>query len=349
MKSFDTRTYSVSDFAEWHTGGLLILSPEFQRRAVWSTQAKSYLIDTVLRGKPMPKVLITQTLVDGKNVRTVVDGQQRLRAILEYIDGGFAVARTHNPEFAGMRFADLPQEVKDEYWQYEIGVDVLFNTELSDLLDIFARLNTYSVKLNTTELLNASHLGDFKTTVHSLGHKYAESLRESGVLSSSAIARMGEVELTADLVAGLLEGISSRKQIPGLYKKYDNDESGRVTGAAEALDTVMARLTEIYEPSDLKQTNFRRPHLFYSLVLALAFHELGTPDLPGVTRRTDLTANRVRVTLDDLSAQYDDITGGRSEPDEAWEEFVQNSRRATTDQPVRLARTKFIAEAIAAA
>lgn len=297
----------------------------------------------------MPKVLITQTLVDGKNVRTVVDGQQRLRAILEYIDGGFAVARTHNREFAGKRFADLPQEVQDEYWQYEIGVDVLFNTELRDLLDIFARLNTYSVKLNTTELLNASHLGDFKTTVHSLGHKYAESLRESGVLSSSAIARMGEVELTADLIAAFLEGISSRKQIPSLYKKYDNDESGRVSEAADALDVVMARLAEIYEPIDLKQTNFRRPHLYYSLVLALAHHEIGIPDLSGVPRRADITANRVRVALDDLSARYDSITNGYSEPNPAWEEFVQNSRRATTDQPVRLARTKFIAEVIAEA
>ncbi|MFD8769702.1 DUF262 domain-containing protein [Microbacterium oxydans] len=348
MKSFDTRTYSISDFAEWHAAGLLVLSPEFQRRAVWSTQAKSYLIDTVLRGKPMPKVLITQTLVDGKNVRTVVDGQQRLRAILEYLDGGFSVARTHNAEFAGQSFADLPQEVRDDYWQYEVGVDVLFNTELSDLLDIFARLNTYSVKLNSTELLNASYLGDFKTTSHALGHRYAQLLHESGILSSSAIARMGEVELTADLIGALMDGISSRKQIPNFYKKYD-DAADRVELAASSLNTVFAVLSDIYEPSELKQTNFRRPHLFYSLILALAFHELGTPDLPGVDRAVNMTPSRVRVALDDFSAQYDDITSGRIDASDDWDQFVQNSRRATTDQPVRLARTRFIAEAISVA
>lgn len=348
MKSFDTRTYSVSDFAEWHAAGLLVLSPEFQRRAVWSTPAKSYLIDTILRGKPMPKVLITQTLVDGKNVRTVVDGQQRLRAILEYLDGDFAVARTHNPEFGGSRFQDLPREVRDDYWQYEIGVDVLFNTELSDLLDIFARLNTYSVKLNSTELLNASYLGDFKTNAHTLGHKYAAFLKDAGVLSSSAIARMSEVELTADLLGALLEGVSSRKQIPSFYKKYD-DNVPDVATAADRFDTTFSRLASIYEPSELRQTNFRRPHLFYSVFLAIAYHLHGTPHLPGVRRLQSFNPGRIRIALDNLSANYDEYTADQTRASSDWHQFIQDSRRATTDQPVRLTRTTFIAEAIAQA
>ncbi len=44
MKNFDTRTYSISDFVEWDKSGLLELSPDFQRRSVWSDKAKSYLI-----------------------------------------------------------------------------------------------------------------------------------------------------------------------------------------------------------------------------------------------------------------------------------------------------------------
>ena len=55
MKNFDTRVYSISDFLEWHRNGLLELSPDFQRREVWSEKAKSYLIDTILRGNPFQK------------------------------------------------------------------------------------------------------------------------------------------------------------------------------------------------------------------------------------------------------------------------------------------------------
>ena len=43
MKNFDTRVYSISDFMEWYNNDLLELSPDFQRRSVWSEQAKSYL------------------------------------------------------------------------------------------------------------------------------------------------------------------------------------------------------------------------------------------------------------------------------------------------------------------
>ncbi|MDJ0314497.1 DUF262 domain-containing protein [Arthrobacter sp. H35-D1] len=356
MKSFDTRTYSISDFAEWKSSGLLVLSPAFQRRAVWTTKAKSYLIDTVLRGKPMPKVLITQSLVDGRSLRTVVDGQQRLRAILEYMSDDFAVMRTHNQEFAGMRYSDLEPKKQDEFWQYEIGVDVLFNTDLSELLDIFARLNTYSVKLNGTELLNATYLGAFKTTAHELGHKYAAYWREAGVFTDSQLARMGEVEMAADLLGALLKGISSRKQIPAFYREFDDSELD-VEHAATLFEEIMTTFAQIYSAEDLRGNNFSRVHLFYSAFLAISSLLKGTPVIPlnNVTLPTVTDANlvpsRMRVALDDMSAQFDVYTSkdwtGIIPPD--WQKFIQGSRRATTDQGVREARSRFIAERIAAA
>ena len=57
MKNFDSRTYSINDFIEWDDRGQLEISPKFQRRSVWSPQAKSYLIDTILKDKPLPKIL----------------------------------------------------------------------------------------------------------------------------------------------------------------------------------------------------------------------------------------------------------------------------------------------------
>jgi hypothetical protein len=348
MKSFDTRTYSVSDFAEWESSRQLVLSPAFQRRAVWTTKAKSYLIDTVLRGKPMPKVLITQSLVDGKNRRTVVDGQQRLRAILEYMADDFAIMRTHNREYAGLRYSELPDEIRNDFWQYEIGVDVLFNTELSELLDIFARLNTYSVKLNSTELLNANYLGTFKTTAHELGHTYAEYWRTAGVFTDGQLARMGEVEMAADLLGALLVGISSRKQIPIFYRDFDDDDDD-VNAAAMTFHQVMSILAEVYPAEDLKGTNFKRVHFFYSAFLAVAHLTQGIPSIRDVVRSDHFSPSRARVALDDISAQFDEFTRkdwtGTVPAD--WQAFILGSRRATTDQPVRMARSRFIAERIA--
>ena len=84
MKSFDSRVYSVGDYREWSESGQLVLSPRFQRREVWTETARSYLMDTIIRGLPIPKVFIRQIIdpSSGKSVREVVDGQQRLRTIL---------------------------------------------------------------------------------------------------------------------------------------------------------------------------------------------------------------------------------------------------------------------------
>jgi hypothetical protein len=70
MKNFDSRTYSVNDFREWHNRKELELQPKFQRRSVWSDKARSYLIDSIVRGKPIPKIFIRQD-IDPKTIRTV--------------------------------------------------------------------------------------------------------------------------------------------------------------------------------------------------------------------------------------------------------------------------------------
>ena len=62
MKSFDSRAYSINDFVEWDKNQWLELNPRFQRLSVWSDKAKSYLIDTILRGKPIPKIFIRQKI-----------------------------------------------------------------------------------------------------------------------------------------------------------------------------------------------------------------------------------------------------------------------------------------------
>ncbi len=106
MKSFDSRAYSIQDFVEWDKQNALVLNPTFQRRAVWNDKAKSYLIDTILRGKPIPKVFMRQQINPStkSSVRDVVDGQQRLRTILSYIKDGFKVTKLQNAEYGG----DLP-------------------------------------------------------------------------------------------------------------------------------------------------------------------------------------------------------------------------------------------------
>lgn len=106
METHKPKTASINDFREWHNRGELVLQPRFQRREVWSPKAKSFLIDTILRGFPVPAVYLRQkiSIPTQKTIREVVDGQQRIGTILAYLNDEFPVSKVHNKSYGGLKF-----------------------------------------------------------------------------------------------------------------------------------------------------------------------------------------------------------------------------------------------------
>jgi len=352
MKQFDARSYSVADFLEWNAGNLLDLSPKFQRRSVWTRAAKSFLIDTILRGKPMPKVLLTQDLINQKNVRTVVDGQQRIRAILDFVAGSFTVLSAHNAEHAGKVFAELDQDSQGAILQYEIGVDLLYNVSLAEMLDIFARINTYSVVLNTQEKLNAKYLGVFKTSAYELGFAYVSYLLDGGVLTEKNVSRMGEAQLASDLLVSLVGGIQTIKNIEKYYREYEQFEAipTDIASAIVRYKEAMTFIGAIYNAPNLRNSNWSRPHWFYTLFNCVA-HALmpvaGLEDAPRPVLTED-TVQHWRSALDELSAQYDYYTiDNDNDIPAAFAKFINYAQRRTTDTEARIERAKFVLAALA--
>ena len=229
--------YKLSDFISWQRAGSLRLSPSFQRRPVWKPDAKSYLVDTVVRGLPVPVIYLRERLdLDNQEtIREVVDGQQRLRTLLGFVSAsllndydpsrdGFKVKKVHNEELAGKSFGDLPSELKKRILGYQFSTHVLpTGIEDREILQMFARLNATGVKLNNQELRNAEWFGLFKTQMYSLALEQLDRWREWGVLGEDQIARMKEVEVTSDLVLNIIEGITGKtqKRIDEMYKKYN--------------------------------------------------------------------------------------------------------------------------------
>lgn len=352
MKNFDTRVHNISDFVEWHERGQLELSPEFQRRSVWSAKAKSYLVDTILRGKPMPKLLFTQEMRDRRNIRVVVDGQQRLRSILEFVANEFRVSRAHNKEFAGRFFKDLPADVQVEFLKYEVGVDLLYGMPYKDILDIFARINTYTARLNTQELLNSQYVGYFKQLAYDLGYSYVDYLLASGVLTKASVTRMSEAELTSDLLVSICESIQTNKSVENYYKKYEDDFEN-VDEVESKFNAIMAVIAEIYPAKELANTNWARVHLFYTLFTAIGHGLYGLRGADAAFRPDVGKAARgkLRISLDNISAQYDKyvemLPNTEGTPTD-FADFIQKSRRATTDTGSRTARTNFVCRRLVA-
>ncbi|MBS3104196.1 DUF262 domain-containing protein [Candidatus Woesearchaeota archaeon] len=278
VKKFDSKTYYINDFKEWDERKELTLAPYFQRRTVWSDKARSYLIDTILRGSPIPPIYMRHHIdpQTKKSVREIVDGQQRLRTILNYLQDGFKVLKTHNEIYGGLYFSKLPRGVQDEFLAYELSADLLLGTKDEEVLDIFARLNTYTVKLNKQELLNAKYFGLFKKSVYSLGYEFVNFWTTNNILNLRQISRMAEAEFTTDIVIAMISGIQSKNVADAYYKKYD-DSFPMMNKVITEFKKCMDAIGEIFN-GNLANSIFNSKTLFYSFFCAIYDLSYGLPN-----------------------------------------------------------------------
>lgn len=350
MSTHKPRGYSVNDFLSWDERKELVLQPRFQRRDVWSPKAKSHLIDTILRGLPIPIIFVRQNVdpKQRKTIREVVDGQQRLRAVIAYAKDEFPVVKSQSPSFGGKKFSQLPQDAQQRFLNYEFSVVLLEEVSDSDVLDIFARLNTYAQKLTAQELLNAAYFGEFKQTVYRLGYDHLEFWRQNHILLDRQIMRMAEAELTTEFLVVMLTGIQHRRaKINELYESKDDDfpEKQRVV---KEFKSVIDTLATCFGDT-LRDTIFGRRVLFYSLFCAFYHIMYGIPNTPdfstgGQHRQLSPTMLQgIKDSLINLSRKY---KSSSLDKDKDVQKFIAASQKATGDRDQRITRVKMILEYI---
>ena len=96
--------------------------PDWQRQEVWGADKKRLLIDTILRGWKLPKFYFLKTNDDPEEF-DVIDGQQRLTAIWDFMDGELKLTADQAATFGAADYEDLPEKVADGFDDYEIEFD----------------------------------------------------------------------------------------------------------------------------------------------------------------------------------------------------------------------------------
>ena len=238
--------YRITDFLEWNKEKRIRLNPEFQRGKVWSSAARIYLIDSILRELPIPKIYL-RTTIDRENqqsIREVVDGQQRLRAIFDFAADKIALSKRAG-EFAGLKYSNLPLEKQEVFLKYPIAVGQLINAEDNDVLDIFSRLNSNSVIPNAAEKRNALYQGDFKHAVRTTSERWSILWESMRVLTVKQAVRMQHDALMAEMFGFVLEGLrdGGQSNIDKLYRKYDTDHTDQVAQAQIRVDKILDSVT----------------------------------------------------------------------------------------------------------
>lgn len=208
------QTFSISDFLSWHKHEQLELQPQFQRGSVWTVQAQSFLIDTILRELPIPSVYI-RTRIDAvtqSSIREVVDGQQRLRAILAFAANNLRIS-SKSLDLGGLQYNDLTQSQKDNFLSYNISTIQLLNASDAEVLEVFARLNSYSVKVTPAELRHAKHDEPVKWAIWDTTRENGKLWDTFHVVSLRDSIRLKNTTLIAELYMAFVNGLGDGGEV----------------------------------------------------------------------------------------------------------------------------------------
>jgi len=312
MDKPERSSYTTLDFRGWDEAGTLMRTPKFQRRDVWTTPAKSYFIDTLITGRPVPPIYlrIGQSADRKRTVRDVIDGQQRLNALLGYITDGFPLSAGLDPVYARKRFSHLQLSHQDAIRNYSFVCETFAGVTDAEVLDMFARLNTHAVPLNAQELRNGKYFGRFKQCAYRLAFEHVEFWRRNRVFTENGIARMGEVELTSELVIAEMDGLQDKKKsIDRFYAEYDeqfSEQSAIERKFRHTLDAIDDALG-----GNLADSEFSRPPLFYTLFCALFHRSYGLPKFERRSPKRPLSATERASLLNAVLSLSDPIVAAR--------------------------------------
>ncbi len=238
MKLFDQTDYDLGRIKRDFMEGKLFVDSSYQRRKVWNDEDKVRLIETILMNYIVPEVFFWEAdrdLETGIASTHIVDGQQRITAIIDYINDEFALTKkylldsTIREECGDKKFSELSPIYRDKFWSYKLTVvNIDKSCSIEMIKQMFFRLNLTEYSLNSQERRNSkdSAFGDKCSSLSSM-----DFWNKVKVFSSTDAKRMKDVEFCCNIYILANEFIVNQtddKKINDYYDDYADefDEDG---------------------------------------------------------------------------------------------------------------------------
>lgn len=217
----------------------LIPRPEFQRRLVWTNRDKSKFLDTVLSGLPFPEIYIASREIDvdsGVGTELLVDGQQRITTLYQYFNGSDELKLNKDIR----PYSQLSTEEKTRFLEYDVVVRYIGPKSVSEIRDIFERINATSYSLNAMEIHNSRYAGEFKN----FGEFIAQNafFDRNRIFSANEIRRMGDVRFALSFIITMMSTYFNRDDELDSFLATYNDTFEQRSELEKEIDETIALL-----------------------------------------------------------------------------------------------------------
>lgn len=186
MAELASQPTSVQSVYGWYSSERLFVNRRYQRKLVWTLEEKRKLVESILRKYPIPAILLAEKDDDPGRFE-IIDGLQRLNAIISFIEGSFSLSDdiyfdvasfpTAKARWESNKFEPLSQKdvLKIEeittILDYSLAFSVMRKASDSEIDDVFDRINSYGHRLSDQERRQSGIQNDFSEMVRELACK----------------------------------------------------------------------------------------------------------------------------------------------------------------------------------
>ena len=177
---------TIGGILKLRKNNMLQVNPEYQRGAVWTKLQQQKLIDSVLRGYPLPLIYLhhIKREVEGmtRDDLEIIDGQQRINSFHEFSEDSWALLNPQEEsakfpfflkdepcDWADKKFSNLSSEIRERFLNTPLSIVEMECSTQDEVRDLFTRLQA-GTPLSAQEKRDAM-VGDFAELVLTLGGK----------------------------------------------------------------------------------------------------------------------------------------------------------------------------------
>ncbi len=201
------RNESVERVYGFYSANRFLVNRRYQRKLVWSIDEKRAFVDSLRQGYPVPLILLADVLYENADRFEIIDGMQRLNAIVSFVEGEFdlegkyfdleSMAETKlllDQAKLFQRGPKLEREVCVKIVGYSLPLTVYPASTHSQIDEIFRRINAYGKHLSRQELRVAGVTSTFSQLVRNLASRVRGDVSAHEKLYLSA---MKEISITS--------------------------------------------------------------------------------------------------------------------------------------------------------
>lgn len=313
---------TVADIYQMIDQEKLILRPDFQRKFVWTHEHQEEFIDTLLSGLPFPEIYVCEGEIDIEKMKTtrhVIDGQQRLTTIRNYIEGKHEKPLTKIPPYKG-----LSDPQKQGFLSYQIVMRDIGKVDEKTIREIFRRINLTKFKLDDVEIQNAIYDGDFIKAAKSILDNI--SLEKYGVLKESEFTRMADLHFVLLVMVTIEKGgyFAQDREVEPMVATYNEDYPGK-----DHMIALMIKTFAIINDLDLPLDSmwFRKSN-FFTLVVEIA-------------KNIDSLPSGFKENLLMLEGN---VMEGKQNPESPYAKYYSYMYQATHGRTARVVRSEYFAD-----